>query len=123
METIKTTQGEILTAMGAIIRLRQKVKGHDALNVFHLKNALQEYVDFQAEEEQKLITKYGGAVRENGVVYIPDKDKRQQFSDEYKKLLDLDVEMKTGMISLSLENCPDVTLEDIEQLNKFIIFK
>ena len=123
MENIKTTQGRIMDAMGAINRLRQKVKGHDALNLFHLKNVLQEHVDFQAEEEQKLIAECGGTIIEGGMVRITDNEQRNKFNEEYRKLLNLEVEVKTGVITLSLERNPDITLEDIEQLNGFIIFK
>ena len=123
METIKTTQGKVVTAVAAINRIRQRVKGHDALNLFHLKNKLQEQVDFQAEEEQKLIDEFGGKVADNGMVLIDDAEKRKAFQEEYMKLLELDVEIETSPLSMSLDRNPDITLEDIEQLDGFINFK
>lgn len=123
MENIKTTQGQILTVMTAIGRIRQRVKGHDALNLFHLKNVLQEHVEFQADEERRLVDEYGGKVTETGVVLIADDDKRKEFQEEYKKLLEMEVEVNTGAIVLPLDRNPEITLEDIEQLNGFIIFK
>lgn len=123
MENIKTTQGKIMTAMGALGRIRQRVKGHDALNLFHLKNVLQEHVDFQAEEERRLVDEYGGKVTETGVVLIADDDRRKEFQEEYRKLLEMEVEVKTGAIVLPLDRNPDITLEDIDQLQDFIIFK
>lgn len=123
MEGIKTTQGKIITAMGALNRIRQRVKGHDALNVFHLKNVLQEHVDFQVEEERKLVEAHGGQVTETGMVVIDDKDERQKFGEEYKELLAMEVDVRASPLSLYLDRNPDITLEDIEQLNGFIDFK
>ena len=123
MENIKTTQGKILTAMEALGRIRQRVKGHDALNLFHLKNVLQEHIDFQSEEERKLVDEYGGKITETGVILIADDEKRRAFQEEYKKLLAMEVEVNTGVVVLSLDRNPDITLEDIDQLNDFIIFK
>lgn len=123
MENIKTTQGKILTAMEALGRIRQRVKGHDALNLFHLKNVLQEHIDFQSEEERKLVDEYGGKITETGVILIADDEKRRGFQEEYKKLLSMEVEVNTGVVVLSLDRNPDITLEDIDQLNDFIIFK
>lgn len=123
METIKTTLGRAVTAIGTINRIRQKIKGHDALNLFHMKNVLKEQLEFMTEEEEKLVEEYGGVIAEGGLVVIADKDKRAAFLKAHKELEDMECEVKTEPLSMSLDRNPDVTLEDIEQLDGFINFK
>ena len=123
METIKTTLGRAVTAIGTINRIRQKIKGHDALNLFHMKNVLKEQLEFMTEEEEKLVQEYGGVIAEGGLVVIADKDKRTAYLKAHKELEDMECEVKTEQLSMSLDRNPDVTLEDIEQLDGFINFK
>ena len=123
MDTIKTTQGKALNAYSTINRIRNKIKGKDALNLFHLKNVLQENVDFQVEQERSLIEEYGGTVTETGAVLIEDKDKRLEFQQAYRELQEMECEVKTEPLTMSIDRNPDITLDDIEQLDGFIIFK
>ena len=120
---IKTTQGKVLDAYAALNRIRQRVKGHDALHLFHMKNKLQENIDFQTEEEKKLVDEYGGVITEAGQVLIDDKEKRLAFREEYRKLNEMECEVDTEVLVLNLDRNPEITLEDIEQLSGFIDFK
>ena len=123
MDTIKTTQGKALNAYSTINRIRNKIKGKDALNLFHLKNVLQENVDFQVEQERSLVEEYGGTVTETGAVLIEDKDRRLEFQQAYRELQEMECEVKTEPLTMSIDRNPDITLDDIEQLDGFIIFK
>lgn len=123
MENIKTTQGKALNAYSTINRIRNKIKGKDALNLFHLKNVLQENVDFQVEQERSLVEEYGGTVTETGAVLIEDKDRRLEFQQAYRELQEMECEVKTEPLTMSIDRNPDITLDDIEQLDGFIIFK
>lgn len=123
MDIIKTTQGKALNAYSTINRIRNKIKGKDALNLFHLKNVLQENVDFQVEQERSLVEEYGGTVTETGAVLIEDKDRRLEFQQAYRELQEMECEVKTEPLTMSIDRNPDVTLDDIEQLQDFIIFK
>ena len=120
---ITARQGRIVEAIGAISRLRKMAKGADALALFRLRNALQEHVDFQAEEERKLIDEYGGTILENGMIRIKDAEKRAKFSEEYRKLLNLEVEIKADPVTINVSKLPEITLEDIEHLNGIVNFK
>ena len=120
---INSTLGKVVTAHGAINRIRQRVKGHDALNLFHMKNMLKEKVDFVVEEEAKLIEQYGGIVNDYGMVSFSDKEKKKEYNKDHKELDDMECEIATDPLSMSLEKNPDITLEDIEQLDGFINFK
>ena len=123
MGNIKTTQGKVLAAYAAINRIRNKIKGKDALNLFHMKNVLQENVDFQVEQERALIEEHGGTINEFGAVLIQDKEKRVAYQKSYGELMEMECEVKTKPLTMSIDRNPDVTLDDIEQLQDFIIFK
>ena len=117
------TQGQAVTAYAALNRIRGKVKGHDALNLFHLKRQLQEAVDFQIEQEQQLVEKYGGKITGAGQVVISDKDKNEEFRKEYDELQSLEISVNIDIPVVDLDRCQDITMEDIEQLNGVIEFK
>ena len=120
---IQSTMGKALNAYGALNRVRSQVKGKTALDLFHLKNMLQESIDFQVEEEQKLIIECGGIVTDAGTIVIADKDKRAAFAKARQELADMACEIKTDPVLMDLEKNPDITMEDIEQLDGFVIFK
>lgn len=120
---IHTTMGKVLSAYVALNRVRNKVKGKTALDLFRLKNAMKDSVDFISEEEMKLVNEHGGAVTETGTIIIADKDKRAAFMTARKELdmMECDVEMSPPVVNM--ENNPDITMEDIEQLDGFVEFK
>lgn len=120
---INTTMDKVLSAFGALNRVRNQVRGKTALDLFHLKNMLKESVDFQVEEEQKLIIECGGIVTDAGTIVIADKDKRAAFAKARQELADMACEIKTDPVLMDLEKNPDITMEDIEQLDGFVIFK
>ena len=120
---IHTTMDKALTAFGALIRVRNQVRGKTALDLFRLKNALKENVDFQVEEEMKLVNEYGGAVTDTGAIVIADKGKREAFLKARKELGEMECDVEGEPVRVDLEKCPDITMEDIEQLDGFVIFE
>ncbi len=120
---MKTTQGKVLNAYAAMARIRRKVKGKDALGLFHLKNLLQENIDFQGEEEMKLVDEFGGQVTQEGTVLIADDEKRAAFNKAITDLREMEVEIKADAPVISLDRNPEITMEDIEQLHEFIKFE
>lgn len=118
---MKTTQGKVLTAYTALTRIRNRVKGKDALALFQLKNRMQENIDFQGEEELKLVDEYGGQVTD-GMVLIADEEKRKGFNAAMAELRQMEVEIKADKPEISMDRCPEITMEDIEQLHEFINF-
>ena len=120
---MKTTQGKVLTAYTALMRIKGKVRGKDALDLFHLKNQLQEFIDFQGEEEMKIVEEHGGQVTPEGTVLIADEEKKKAFQTAMMELRNMEVEVKADQPTLNLERNPEITMEDIEQLHEFINFK
>lgn len=122
MEPIKTTQEKAVAAYKAINELRQKVKGKEALGLFHMKRVLQEHVDFMVEEEDRLFNEYGGKMLPGNLVVIENPEKRAEFQKAYKALLQTECEVKEEPVEISMEKNPDISLEQIEVLDGFVNF-
>lgn len=120
---METTHGRAYSAFIALNQIRGIVKGMDALHVFHLKNVLKEAVDFMSEEELRIVHDRDGIVTETGTVIIPDKAKREEYLAERKKLEEMPYEVNTEPITIRIDRCPDVTAEQIEMLDGFVIFE
>ena len=120
---IKTTLGKIYTAFLGINQIRNQVKGMDALHLFHLKNMLKESVDFMAEEDVHMVTEAGGVITETGIVIIADKEKQKEYVKARKELDEQETEIQTDPVIIRISRCPDVTVEQIERLDGFVIFK
>lgn len=120
---IKTTMNEAFNAYLTLSRIRSKVKGMDALHLFHLKNMLQESVDFQNEEEGKLIEEAGGVITDNGTIIIADPEKKKAYMKARKELAEMQTEVQTEPVKVNLERNPDITMEEIELLQGFVEFE
>lgn len=119
---IQTTLGKVYNAYVTINQIRNKVKGTDALHVFHMKNMLKEGVDFMAEEDARLVADAGGMVTDNGMVIIADKEKRSEYLKARKDLDNQETEIQADPVVIMIDRCPDVTAEQIEMLDGFVIF-
>lgn len=119
---IKKTIREVLSAYVALNRVRNKVKGKTALDLFLLKTAIKPNIDFMSEEEQKLVDQFGGAVTQTGMIIIADKVKRAEFQKARAELDDTECDIDTDPVCVDLEMNPDITMEDIEQLTGFVEF-
>lgn len=122
MEGIRTTQQKVIAAYTTLTALRKKVRGKDALDLFYLKNALQTNVDFQAEEEAKLVADHGGKVTDGGQIIIEDPEKRAAFQKAMGELGAMECEIKAEPVKVSLDRNPDITLGEIEALDGFVKF-
>lgn len=120
---IKTTHGKTYSAFIALSQIRGMVRGMDALHVFHFKTVLQESVDFLTEEEMRLVQEADGIISGNGTVMITDRKKRETYLAERKKIDELPCEISADPIMIRIDKCPDVTAEQIEMLDGFVIFK
>jgi predicted nucleotidyltransferase component of viral defense system len=122
MEGIRTTQQKVIAAYTTLTALRKKVRGKDALDLFYLKNRLQENIDFQAEEETRLVADHGGKVTDGGQIIIEDPEKRAAFQKAMGELGVMECEIKAEPVKVSLDRNPDITLGEIEALDGFVKF-
>lgn len=119
---METTHGKVFAAFVTLSQIRSMVKGIDALHVFHMRNRLKESVDFLSEEEMRLVQEADGIISENGTVMIPDREKRETYLAERRKIDELPCEIPADPITIRIDRCPDVTAEQIEMLDGFVIF-
>lgn len=117
---MKTNHRKALGAYATIQRMAQKVSGRTAFTMFKLKQELAGIVQFQSEEEIKLVEKYGGSIDEKGSITIPDDEKRKEFLKEYKELGD--VECDVNEVEIQIDSLPEITMQEIEALDGFVKF-
>ena len=112
------TQGNAIVAFGAINRMGARATGNVAFTLFRLKKELKTIVEFQSEEEQKLIEKYKGAVTENGVIVV--QENRDEFFKEREKLRAMECDIEP--VDVPMSGIPEITLAEIEALEGFVKF-
>lgn len=120
---ITTTIGKAFNAYLALCRIRGKVRGKTALDLFHLKNVLQEKVDFCNDAELQLVEDHGGKILDNGTIIIADPEKKKAYLKARQDLNDMECEINEDPVTVDLEKNPDITMEDIELLDGFVIFE
>lgn len=120
---MESTQENVLNAYKAIGKIRNKVKGKSALALYKLKRELQVNVDFQIEEERKLVDAYDGTINENGFIEIPDAIKRSEFAKAYAELNATECGIDSEPVTVSMDSCPEITLDEIESLAGFVNFE
>lgn len=117
------THGQALKAYTTIIGLRKRAKERTAYFLFRLKEELKPLVDFQAEEEMKLIEKYDGKVNEMGFVMIEDDEKREAFLKEKEELARMVIDPEITPVKINPEKIADINIEEIEALSGFVNFE
>ena len=99
----------------------KRATGKTAFALFKLKNELKQFVDFQADEETKLVEKYDGELQ-NGFVMIADEEKRKQFIEEKKQLDNMDIDHEIVRVKIDPDAISDINIDEIEALNGFVDF-
>lgn len=118
---MSTTQKQAVKAYSIFANLGTKVKGKAAFELFKLKLELEKVAVFQAEEEQKLIDKYGGVFQSDGKsITIENQENREAFLKERRELEELDSGI--APVTINISDVPDFTLDDIEPLYGFVNF-
>ena len=121
---MKTTQGKAVTAFATLAQMSKKpMNSFAAYKLFRLKKALAPIVEFQSEQEQKLIAELGGTITETGMIKIDDAEKRKEFSKQQKELGEMECEIETEKIFMVPKEMPELSVSDMESLEEFIEWK
>jgi len=120
---ITSTMDKTLSAYMALNQIRNKVRGKTALDLFHLKNILKENIDFLNEEEVRLVEEHGGKITESGAILFADKEKRGAYQKARTELGEMETEIKADQVTVNLEQNPEITMQEIEMLDGFVIFE
>lgn len=121
---MKTTQKKAIAAFATLTVMGQKpMDSLTAYKLFKLKKALTDVVEFRTQQEMKLVEKHGGTVTETGQVRIEDENARKEYAKDYRELEQLECEVNVERVEMSLQNFPQMTIQEIESLEPFINFE
>ena len=121
---MKTTQGKVVTAFMALANMSRKpLNSFTAYKLFRLKKKLSSIVEFQREQEIKIVEEVGGSLSETGEVQFKDKEARAKFVEKQRELGELECEVEGEKISMMPKELPEVSLADMEALEEFIDWK
>ena len=80
-------------------------------------------VEFQSEQEVKLIKELGGQVAESGAILIDDKEKRIEYARKHKELEELVCDVNIEPMVMHMKELPEITMADMDTLEEFIEWK
>lgn len=118
---MKVKQGQVVLAFGVLNLMgKRQLNTGTAFRLFKLKKKLEEIVEFQIEQENRLAESLGGSI-ENGKLNLPS-DKQVEYSEKHKEIADAECEIDIDRVSIPLKEIPFSTIEEIEALDPFINF-
>lgn len=121
---MKTTQGKAVAVFSALAQMSRKpMNSFAAFKLFRLKKAVAPIVEFQSEQEIKIVEELGGKVTDAGAIMIEDKDKRKEYSDKHKELESMECDVDIEKLTMYMKEIPEITLADMEILEDFIEWK
>ena len=121
---MKTTQGKAVAAFSALNKMARRPMGSfAAYKLFRLKKALRDIVDFQAEQESKLLDELGGTYTEDGNGKFETTEKAEEFIERHKELENMECEIETERIVMYMKEIPEISLAEMEILETFIDWK
>lgn len=120
---MKTTQGKAISAFTTLAQMgRKPINSLSAYKLFRLKKALSHVVEFQSEQEYKLIDELGGTVTESGAISL-DREGAEKYRARHKELEETECEIDTDRVELRVSDIPEISVSDIESLETFIDWK
>lgn len=120
---METTQGKAVAAFTTLAQMSRKpMTSFAAYKLFRLKKALAPVVEFQSEQEIKIVEELGGTVSDTGAINL-DGDKRAEYFTRHKELEELKCDVSTEKLSMFMKELPDLTMADMESLDDFIDWK
>lgn len=121
---METTQGKAVAAYATLNQMARKpMNSFTAYKLFKLKKALGLIVEFQSEQEVKLIKELGGQVAESGAILIDDKEKRMEYAKKHKELEELVCDVNIEPMVMHMKELPEITMADMDTLETFIEWK
>ena len=121
---MKTEQGKVTIAFKALLDISQKqIPSFAAFKLFRLKKALQEVIDFQAEQEQKMMEEIGGSIDSMGRFHFDNEEKSKEFIERHKEMDKLECEINIERMSMFMKEIPEISISEMESLDPFIDWK
>ena len=121
---METTQGKAVSAYAALAQMSRKpMPSFSAFKLFRLKKALSPIVEFQSEQETKIVEELGGKISENGSIQLEDSDKRKEYAERHKELDSMECEIESKKIVMYMKELPDLSIAELDALEEFIEWK
>lgn len=121
---METTQGKAVAAYVTLAQMGKKpMNSFAAYKLFRLKKALAPIIEFQSEQEMKIVEELGGRITEAGAIMIEDKDKRREYNERHKELENMACDVNTERISMFMKELPELSVADMETLDEYIEWK
>ena len=122
---IRTTQGKAAEAYRALRNLQGRLmERRTAYKLFKLRKKLDEELEYIREAEGRLLKKYGyGVTPEGRILYGEDEEKHQEYIREWEEELNAEADIETEMIDLRDDDSLQISLEEMEALEPFLIIE
>lgn len=122
---IRTTQGKAAEAYRALRNLQGRLmERRTAYKLFKLRKKLDEELEYIREAEGRLLQKYGyGVTPEGRILYGEDEEKHQEYIREWEEELNAEADIETEMIDLRDDDSMQISLEEMEALEPFLIIE
>lgn len=121
---METTQGKAVLAYTTLAQMSRKpMPSFAAYKLFRLKKALSPVVEFQSEQEMKLVDELGGKITEAGMIQIDGADKRKEYADKHRELENMACEVDIAKIEMHMKELPELSVADMETLDDFVTWK
>lgn len=131
MEEKKFTQGQLVMAFAPVMRLNQQsISREYSKKIYQLKKSLEAVLEYQRQEEEKLLEKYGGHVEPDNVTVSfagdDEEEKRQRminYAKARKELLDTESVAEITPFTIPKDVPVEISGEDMEKLEGIITFE
>ena len=121
---METTQGKAVLAYTTLAQMSRKpMNSFATYKLFRLKKAVAPVVEFQSEQEMKLVDELGGRITEAGMIQIDGNDKRKEYAEKHRELENMACEVDIAKIEMHMRELPDLSVADMETLDDFVTWK
>lgn len=122
---MKSTLGKVVTAAKALNNIAQSpLDNGTAWAIYNLKKAMHGPVEFQTEQEMKIVEELGGEVDEGGKIkFEKAPEKMITFLQRRNELELMECEVKAKKVTISIKKLSRVAPADMEKLDDFIEWK
>lgn len=118
---MKVIQGKVIPAMATINSLGQtSMKSATAYKLFRLKKAMETIIEFQVDQEQKIIDELGGEITQNGMVHFANQENGVKFAERRDELANMECDLDIEKQDIFMSEIPEISIAGIESLEEFI---
>ena len=89
--------------------------------IFNIRKQMASHVDFYNEEIKKLLDEYKPTV-EGNLLHFESEELAAEFAEKRNKIDNFEVEVNGEKPIIKLSDIPDITVQQMEQLENFITF-